>query len=139
MLSGTVYDIRRQVISLSQSLSRDVRLLLKIIKYTQFISRCMKRHRCSNFDSFIKDEECPPLCSWALTRIVEATIHLTPGTRSSIPALAQSDLKEFRNILVHDYEAANKQKMYVTMLNLCTSRTTNQIKERIKYCNENKR
>lgn len=124
---------------MSKNLSRDVQTLLRIKKYMDKIKSTLKNHKCSNLDTFIKDEECMDLCAFSVLQINELSKQLTQDTYSNIHFISTSNLIPVRNMIAHDYINMQYAVLYAFITQACSSNSYVDIRDRLKYCMDNKK
>ena len=124
---------------MSKNLSRDVQILLRIKKYMDKIKSTLKNHRCNNLAAFIKDEECMDLCAFSVLQINELSKQLTRDTYNNIHFISTGNLIPVRNMIAHDYINMQYAVLYAFITQACSSNSYISIKDRLKYCMDNKK
>lgn len=103
------------------------------------IKSTLKNHRCNNLDAFIKDEECMDLCAFSVLQINELSKQLTRDTYNNIHFISTGNLIPVRNMIAHDYINMQYAVLYAFITQACSSNSYISIKDRLKYCMDNKK
>ena len=125
--------------NLSKTLGRDVQVLLKIMTYMNKIQDVLKRHNCKTSSDFVTNEDCMDICSFCILQIDSLSRQLTTESYKSLYFISTGNLIPVRNMIAHDYIKLNKQVLYSFVVDCCSDQSFQQVKDRIKYCQENKR
>lgn len=124
---------------MSKTLGRDVQVLLKIMTYMNKIQDVLKRHNCKTSSEFVANEDCMDICSFCILQIDSLSRQLTTESYKSLNFISTGNLIPVRNMIAHDYIKLNRQVLYSFVVDCCSDLSYQQLKERIKYCQENKR
>lgn len=124
---------------MSKTLGRDVQVLLKIMTYMNKIQDVLKRHECKTTSDFVADEDCMDICSFCILQIDRLSRQLTVESYKALNFISTGNLIPVRNMIAHDYIKLNKQVLYSFVVDCCSNQSYSQVKDRIKYCQENKR
>lgn len=109
---------------------------MTILKNQSKIAETIKHFECSQND-LEKNEMAFDLCVFYMAQIGEAAKLLTEDTKKSLSCLDVEVLKAFRNMIDHTYEKVNRAYLKAYIFNMILSTTQQEIKERIRYCNQN--
>lgn len=123
---------------MGKSLSRDVQVLLKILTYLEKIQNVLKKHNCKSSADFISNEDCMDICSFCILQIDSLSRQLTQDSFQSLDFISTGNLIPVRNMIAHDYIKLNRYVLYSFVQDVCSNKSVAQVKERIKYCQENK-
>lgn len=124
---------------MSKTLGRDVQVLLKIMTYMNKIQDVLKRHNCKTSSEFVTNEDCMDICSFCILQIDSLSRQLTSESYKALNFISTGNLIPVRNMIAHDYIKLNRQVLYSFVVDCCSDQSFQQVKDRIKYCQENKR
>lgn len=123
---------------MSKSLGRDVQVLLKIITYIEKMKDVLKRFGCKTSSEFVQNEDCMDICSFCILQIDSLSRQLTDDSYKAINFISTGNLVPVRNMIAHDYIKLNRQLLYSFVEDCCGNNSFEQLRDRIKYCQENK-
>ena len=124
---------------MSKTLGRDIQVLLKILTYMNKIQDVLKRYNCRNSSDFVLNEDCMDICSFCILQIDSLSRQLTPESYKALNFISTGNLIPVRNMIAHDYIKLNRQVLYSFVIDCCSIQSLSQVKDRIQYCQENKR
>ena len=124
---------------MSKSLSRDVQVLQKILKYLNKMSQKIKQYNCSSLYSFSQSEDCRDVCSFYILQISELSKMLTKDSYNSLPFLCNGSIVAVRNMIAHDYVGLQIPMLYSFVASCISSQSYKAVKDRLRYCLDNKR
>jgi len=79
------------------------------------------------------------ICSFCILQIDSLSRQLTSESYKALNFLSTGNLIPVRNMIAHDYIKLNKEVLYSFVLDCSGNKNIEQVKERIKYCQEHKR
>ena len=123
---------------MSKSLGRDIQILLKILTYIEKMKDVLKRFKCKTSSEFAQNEDCMDICSFCVLQIDSLSRQLTDDSYKAINFISTGNLVPVRNMIAHDYVKLNRQVLYSFVQDCCGSGSFEQIRNRIKYCQDNK-
>lgn len=123
---------------MSKNLGRDIQVLIKIMMYMEKIKSALKRYQCKTSAEFVLNEDCMDICSFCILQIDSLSRQLTEETYKEISFISTGNLIPVRNMIAHDYIKLNRQVLYSFVQDCSRSSSFEQIKNRLKYCQENK-
>jgi len=123
---------------LGKTLSRDVQVLLKILTYMNKIKDVLVRYKCKSSSSFTENEDCMDICSFCILQMDSLSRQLTSESYMALNFISTGNLVPVRNMIAHDYIKLNREVLYSFVLDCSDNRNIQQVKERIKYCQEHK-
>lgn len=118
-----------------KSYSKDIQLLMKILKNQQNIKEVITQFNCNSIN-IEKNKFAFDLCAFYIAQIGEAVKLLTDDTKQSLEHFDADTTKYFRNMVDHVYEKVNKTVLKGYIFDMISNYAIKEIKERIKYCNE---
>lgn len=124
---------------MSKTLSRDIQILLKILTYMEKIKNVLERNACQSSMDFSQNEDCMDICSFCVLQIDSLSRQLTTDSYKSLNFISTGNMIPVRNMIAHDYIRLNKQILYAFVQECCNSSSFSQVKNRIQYCQINKR
>ena len=98
----------------------------------------LKRFRCKTSSEFVQNEDCMDICSFCILQIDSLSRQLTDDSYKAVNFISTGNLIPVRNMIAHDYIGLNRQVLYSFVQDICNGNSFFQVKERIKYCQENK-
>lgn len=123
---------------LAKTLNRDVQVLLKILTYMEKIKSILERTHCLTPADFFANEDCMDICSFCILQIDSLSRQLTSESYQFLNFISTGNLIPVRNMIAHDYIKLNKQILFAFVQECSNKRNFLQVKNRIKYCQENK-
>lgn len=99
----------------------------------------LKRHNCKISSKFVANEDCMDICSFCILQIDSLSRQLTTESYKALNFISTGNLIPVRNMIAHDYIKLNRQILYSFVVDCCSNQSYQQVKDRIKYCQENKR
>lgn len=123
---------------MGKSLSRDIQVLLKILAYIEKMKNILKKYNCKSSADFIANEDCMDICSFCILQIDSLSRQLTQDSFQALSFISKGNLVPVRNMIAHDYIGLNRQVLYSFVQDVCNGNSFLQVKNRIKYCQENK-
>lgn len=123
---------------MGKTLGRDVQVLLKILNYLDKMNNTLKRYHCRTSSEFVANEDCMDLCAFCILQIDSLSRQLTADSYQAIHFISTGNLVPVRNMIAHDYIKLNRQVLYSFVQDCCQSNSSEQVRNRIKYCQENK-
>lgn len=124
---------------MSKTLGRDIQILIKVIKYIDKMKMYIKKNNVNNISSFTNSEECKDMCAFCILQISELSKQMTKDTYNCIPFLSNGSIIPVRNMIAHDYLGLQLSVLYAFVNSCVAKENISIIKDRIKYCQENKR
>lgn len=121
---------------MTKSYKKDIQLLMTILRNQSKIVETIRHFNCNKSD-LDKNEMAFDLCAFYMAQIGEAAKLLTDDTKKSLNCLDAEVLKAFRNMIDHTYEKVNRSYLKAYIFSMTLATTQQEIKERIKYCNQN--
>lgn len=121
---------------MKKSYSKDVGLLINILRNRQKIVETIQLFNCDD-KSLEFNEKAIDLCSFYMAQIGESAKLLTDQTKDSFKTINMNMFIYFRNRIDHVYEKVNKKILAAYIFNMINKNTENEIKERIKFCQQN--
>ena len=88
--------------------------LQNIIRYCDKTSEAQKRFGLS-FDAFVRDSDYQSCCSMYVFQISEKSNHLSDALKAAYPHIPWQKIRGMRNILAHNYEAVQTERLWETM------------------------
>lgn len=123
---------------MGKTLGRDVQILLKILNYLDKMNNTLKRYHCRTSSEFVANEDCMDLCAFCILQIDSLSRQLTVDSYQAINFISTGNLVPVRNMIAHDYIKLNRQVLYSFVQDCCQRNSFEQIRNRIKYCQEYK-
>jgi len=123
---------------MGKTLGRDVQVLLKILNYLDKMNNTLKRYHCRTSSEFVANEDCMDLCAFCILQIDSLSRQLTADSYQAINFISTGNLVPVRNMIAHDYIKLNRQVLYSFVQDCCQRNSSEQIRNRIKYCQEYK-
>lgn len=124
---------------MSKTLGRDIQVLLKILTYMEKIQNVLERNVCKTSMDFSQNEDCMDICSFCILQIDSLSRQLTVDSYKALNFISTGNMIPVRNMIAHDYVRLNKQVLYTFVQECCSSNSFSQVKNRIQYCQKNKR
>ncbi len=124
---------------MSKSMARDIQILLKILTYVEKMKNVLKRYQCRTSAEFAENEDCMDICSFCILQIDSLSRQLTKDSYEAVNFISTGNLVPVRNMIAHDYIKLNRQVLYSFVQDCCQKNSFEQVRDRIKYCQENKR
>lgn len=122
-----------------KNLSRDRNILEHIYTYQENLFNHLKTLNCSSSSLIVNNDIALELSAFAVLQIGELSKKLTDESRDSILFLKDGRLQKLRNDFAHNYGVMNKTVLASLALDLCKTKSLNEVKNRIVYCvNSNK-
>ncbi len=78
------------------------------------------------------------ICSFCILQIDSLSRQLTTDSYQAINFISTGNLVPVRNMIAHDYIKLNRQVLYSFVQDCIQHRNFDQVKNRIKYCQEHK-
>lgn len=78
------------------------------------------------------------ICSFCILQIDSLSRQLTDDSYKAVNFISTGNLIPVRNMIAHDYIKLNRQVLYSFVQDCCGSSSIEQLRNRIKYCQENK-
>ena len=88
---------------------RDTEILEKMIRYCNEINSIV--NNC-DYDIFAEDYKINYSCSFALLQIGELVNKLSPDVKDSNPQIMWRGVRDFRNIVAHEYENIDMSRFW---------------------------
>ena len=123
---------------MGKTLGRDIQVLLKILTYMDKMKDALKRYQCKTSSEFAGNENCMDICSFCILQIDSLSRQLTTDSYQAINFISTGNLVPVRNMIAHDYIKLNRQVLYSFVQDCIQHRNFDQVKNRIKYCQEHK-
>ena len=123
---------------MGKTLGRDIQVLLKILAYIEKMQNTLTKFHCRSSAEFVANEDCMDICSFCILQIDSLSRQLTQGSFQALSFISTGNLIPVRNMIAHDYIGLNRQVLYSFVQDICNGNSFFQVKERIKYCQENK-
>lgn len=122
---------------MTKSYSRDVNILIKILKNQSKIVETINYFGCnqSNLD---KNTMAFDLCAFYMAQIGEIAKLLTDSTKKSLKSFDARKLQVFRNIIDHAYDKVDKELLKAYIFRMISPQVTMEIKRRVQYCMQHK-
>lgn len=98
----------------------------------------LKKYHCKSSTDFVANEDCMDICSFFILQIDSLSRQLTQESFQALSFISTGNLVPVRNMIAHDYIGLNRQVLYSFVQDVCNNSSFRQIKDRIKYCQENK-
>ena len=121
---------------MTKSYKKDIQLLMSILQRQNDIDAAIKRFGC-NPNTIEQDKMAFDLCAFYMAQIGEAAKMLTKDTQDSLICINAGVLKAFRNMIDHTCEKVNKKYLKAYIFSMIEPKAIAEVKNRIKYCNEN--
>jgi uncharacterized protein with HEPN domain len=123
---------------MGKTLARDVQVLLKILTYMDKIKSALKRYQCKTSFEFALNEDCMDICSFCILQIDSLSRQLTTDSYQALNFISTGNLVPVRNMIAHDYIKLNRQVLFSFVQDCIQNGSYDQVKNRIKYCQEHK-
>lgn len=124
---------------MGKTLSRDIQVLLKILTYMNKMRDALKRYQCKTSSEFVANEDCMDICSFCVLQIDSLSRQLTAASYQAVSFISTGNLVPVRNMIAHDYIKLNRQVLYSFVQDCIQNRNLEQVRNRIKYCQDNKK
>jgi len=121
---------------MTKSYKKDIQLLMSILQRQNDMKEVIERFGCTP-NNLEQDKMAFDLCAFYMAQIGEASKMLTDESRDSLSCVNFGVLKAFRNMIDHTYEKVNKKYLKAYIFSMIESDAITEIKNRIKYCNDN--
>lgn len=99
----------------------------------------LKRYNCKTSSEFVANEDCMDICSFCILQIDSLSRQLTTESYKALNFISTGILIPVQKMIAHDYIKLNRQVLYLFVVDCCSNQSYLQVKDRIKYCQENKR
>ena len=103
------------------------------------MKKTLEKNACKTSIDFSKNEDCMDICSFCILQIDSLSRQLTSDSYKALNFISTGNMIPVRNMIAHDYIRLNKQVLYTFVQECCVSNSFLQVKNRIQYCQKNRR